>query len=90
MSFLSKDSIMVRSLRKGPFVDLAVLHIKPQDRVWSRRSMILPHHVGHAYQVYNGKIFLSFHVTEEMVGHKFGEFASTRKKAIHKKKTKKK
>jgi small subunit ribosomal protein S19 len=81
---------MARSLRKGPFVDPAVLHLEANASVWSRRSMILPHHVGQTFHVHTGKTFLSLLIHEDMVGHKFGEFASTRKKAIHKKKTKKK
>ena len=81
---------MPRSLNKGPFIDPCILHLAPGGRVWSRRSMILPHHVGETYQVHNGKAFLRVRVQEDMVGHKFGEFASTRVKAVHTKKTKKK
>jgi ribosomal protein S19 len=52
--------------------------------------MIVPHHVGNTYRVHTGKTFVNVQIQEEMIGHKFGEFASTRKKAVHKKKTKKK
>jgi len=89
---------MSRSLWKGPFVDSYFFHPKTiqnisqsirKTRVWSRRSMILPEFLHQFFEVHNGKQFISFQVTEEMVGHKFGEFASTRKKTLHKKKLKK-
>jgi len=47
--------------------------------VWSRGSTILPEFIGHGFDVHNGKAFVSITITEEMIGHKFGEFASTRK-----------
>ena len=53
-------------------------------KVWSRRSMVLPHFVGKNFLIYNGKMFVPLKVSEEMIGHKFGEFATTRKKPIHK------
>ena len=59
-------------------------------RVWSRRSFILPEFIDQFFEIYNGKQFVSFQVNEDMVGHKFGEFASTRKKTLHKKKMKSK
>ncbi len=78
---------MARSVWKGPFVDGFLL--KKADTVrasgrneiiktWSRRSTIMPHFVGLTFGVYNGKKFLPVLVTENMVGHKFGEFAPTR------------
>ena len=78
---------MARSVWKGPFVDGYLL--KKADtvrasgrneviRTWSRRSTVLPHFVGLTFGVYNGKKFLPVLVTENMVGHKFGEFAPTR------------
>lgn len=78
---------MGRSLKKGPFVDDHV--IKKIDRMnaagskkpiktWSRRSMITPDFVGHTFMVHNGKIFNSVFVTENMVGHRLGEFSPTR------------
>ena len=78
---------MARSVWKGPFVDGFLL--KKADavrasgrneviRTWSRRSTVLPHFVGLTFGVYNGKKFLPVLVTENMVGHKFGEFAPTR------------
>ena len=57
-------------------------------RVWSRRSTILPEFIDQFFEIHNGKQFISFQVNEDMVGHKFGEFASTRKKTLHKKKVK--
>jgi small subunit ribosomal protein S19 len=78
---------MSRSLRKGPFVDGHLLKKVEQmnaerDRkvikTWSRRSTILPEMVGHTLAVYNGKKFIPVYVTENMVGHKLGEFSPTR------------
>ncbi len=78
---------MARSLRKGPYV-----HFKLQRKVdalnknnakkviktWSRDSMITPEFVGHTFAVHNGKQFIPVYVTENMVGHKLGEFSPTR------------
>jgi len=77
----------MRSLKKGPFVDahLAKKAERAQStgdkkpiKTWSRRSLILPDMVGLAVAVHNGRKFLPIFVTENMVGHKFGEFAATR------------
>jgi len=78
---------MSRSIAKGPFVD-AHLQKKIDDlnkrqdkkviRTWSRRSTITPEMVGHTVAVHNGKKFLPVYLTENMVGHKLGEFAPTR------------
>jgi len=78
---------MARSVRKGPFVDLHVLK-KAQEaqdvtnakpiKTWSRRSTILPDFVGLTFSVYNGRKFIPVSVSEDMVGHKLGEFAPTR------------
>ena len=57
-----------------------------KKRVWSRSSMILPQYVGRSFVVHNGKTFISIQISPKMLGHKFGEFASTRQKAFHKKK----
>lgn len=73
---------MVRSIWKGPFCEVRL----KQSKIWSRRSMILAEFKGKKFFVYNGKKYLSLKVTGCMVGHKFGEFANTRKKPIHKKK----
>lgn len=73
---------MTRSISKGPFCEVTTRQLK----VWSRRSMILPKFIGKQYKVYNGKNFIVVKILDDMVGHKFGEFANTRKKAIHKKK----
>jgi small subunit ribosomal protein S19 len=78
---------MARSLKKGPFIDGHLLKkidiaIKTGDkkviRTWSRRSTIIPEAVGLTFAVHNGKKFIAVFVTENMVGHKFGEFAPTR------------
>lgn len=78
---------MARSLKKGPFVEQKLLkkvdrmEVSGQKRViktWSRRSMIVPEFVGHTFAVHNGKSFISVFVTENMVGHRLGEFSPTR------------
>jgi small subunit ribosomal protein S19 len=78
---------MGRSLKKGPFTDnylakkVDVLNVKSQKAVvktWSRRSTIMPEFIGHTFAVHNGKKFIPVYVTENMVGHKLGEFSPTR------------
>ena len=78
---------MARSVKKGPFVQEAlmdkvrILNSKNEKRVvktWSRASTILPEFVGHTFAVHNGNKFVPVYVTENMVGHKLGEFAPTR------------
>ncbi len=78
---------MGRSLRKGPFVDHHLLaKIEKQNiggskraiKTWSRRSMILPEMVGHTFEVHNGRKFIAVFVSENMVGHRLGEFSPTR------------
>ena len=78
---------MARSLKKGPFIDprlekrildMNKAREKKVLKTWSRRSMISPDFVGHTLAVHNGKKFLPVYVTENMVGHKLGEFAPTR------------
>ena len=78
---------MSRSLKKGPFADESLLKKvnamnasgdKAVIKTWSRRSMILPEMVGLTFAVHNGKKFIPVFVTENMVGHKMGEFAPTR------------
>ena len=78
---------MGRSLRKGPFVEHSLLKKvaknnkegkKQTIKTWSRRSMIIPDMVGHTFDVHNGRKFISVFVSENMVGHKLGEFAPTR------------
>ena len=78
---------MPRSLKKGPFVDQKLLAKidaavaqgdKKPIKTWSRRSMITPDFVGLTFLVHSGKVFTNVYVTENMVGHKLGEFASTR------------
>jgi small subunit ribosomal protein S19 len=81
-----------RSLRKGPFVDqhlvekVEELNASRQKKVvktWSRRSTVLPEFVGHTLAVHNAKKFIPVYITENMVGHKLGEFASTRTFRAH-------
>ena len=78
---------MGRSLKKGPFVDTHVLEKVQKARqtndrkpikTWSRRSTVTPDFVGLTFLVHNGRTFLSVYVTENMVGHKLGEFSPTR------------
>ncbi len=78
---------MPRSLKKGPFVDQKLLakidtavaqNDKKPIKTWSRRSMITPDFVGLTFLVHSGKVFTNVYVTENMVGHKLGEFAPTR------------
>ena len=78
---------MPRSLKKGPFIDdhlrvkLEGLNARNEKKVvktWSRRSTIIPEMVGHTIAVHNGKKFIPVYITEQMVGHKLGEFAPTR------------
>ena len=79
---------MARSLKKGPFCDhhlmakveeaVASNNNKAVIKTWSRRSTIFPNFIGLTFGVYNGKNHIPVHVTEQMVGHKLGEFAPTR------------
>jgi small subunit ribosomal protein S19 len=87
---------MGRSLKKGPFVDH---HLKKKVdknnnegakkvvKTWSRRSMIIPDMVGQTFDVHNGKKFITVYVSENMVGHRLGEFSPTRTFKGHPKKT---
>lgn len=79
---------MARSIKKGPFVDLHLFK-KAEDakkdqkgnkviKTWSRRSTIVPDFIGLTFAVHNGKKFIPVYITDNMVGHKFGEFAITR------------
>ena len=78
---------MGRSAKKGPYIDLKLMkRIERADQIgkrepiktWARRSTISPEFVGHTFLVHNGKLHLSVYVTDEMVGHKLGEFSPTR------------
>lgn len=78
---------MARSLKKGPFVDPSLMKKvdnlnesgkKTVVKTWSRRSMITPDFVGHTLAVHNGNKFIPVFITENMVGHKLGEFSPTR------------
>jgi small subunit ribosomal protein S19 len=79
---------MARSIKKGPFVD-TYLYAKAEEakkdpkgnkviKIWSRRSTIIPDFIGLTFAVHNGKKFVPVYVTDNMIGHKFGEFAETR------------
>ncbi len=83
---------MARSLKKGPYVEPSLQKKVDQSvasdskqviRTWSRRSMITPEMVGITFHVHNGKLFMPVYVTENMVGHRLGEFAPTRKFTGH-------
>ncbi|MEO8097486.1 MAG: 30S ribosomal protein S19 [Acidobacteriota bacterium] len=87
---------MGRSLYKGPFVDdhlmkkVEAMNVKSEKKVvktWSRRSTITPDFIGHTFGVHNGKKFIPVYVTENMVGHKLGEFSPTRTFKGHSAKT---
>ena len=78
---------MARTLKKGPFCEpKLILTVEKRNRsgdkspikTWSRRSMVLPEFVNHTFAVHNGKTFTSVFITENMVGHKLGEFSPTR------------
>ncbi|MEZ6066203.1 MAG: 30S ribosomal protein S19 [Planctomycetaceae bacterium] len=78
---------MSRSLKKGPFVEAKLLKKierlesagrKEPIKTWARRSTISPEFIGHTFLVHNGRHFIQVYVTEEMVGHKLGEFSITR------------
>jgi len=78
---------MARSIKKGPYVDSKLFkkveemnssNTKKAVKTWSRRSTIFPDMIGHTLMVHNGKIFVPVYVTENMIGHKLGEFAPTR------------
>jgi small subunit ribosomal protein S19 len=73
---------MARALWKGPFCEVST----QRKKIWSRRSIILPEFIDNTIMIYNGKSFISLKITQDMVGHKFGEFATTRRKPQHKKK----
>jgi small subunit ribosomal protein S19 len=83
---------MARSLRKGPYVDAKLVKKvrkledtgrKAPIKTWARGSMIVPEFVGHTFNVHNGKVFVPVFVTENMVGHKLGEFSPTRAFRTH-------
>lgn len=89
---------MGRSLKKGPYIDFRLEKKvdtmnqsgkKSVIKTWSRRSMISPDFVGHTFAVHNGNKFIPVYVTENMVGHKLGEFAPTRNFRGHTAKNKK-
>ena len=90
---------MARSLKKGPFADASLLKkvdelnkkgSKEVIRTWSRRSTIFPQFLGHTFAVYDGRKHIPVYVTEDMVGHKLGEFVATRTYRGHGKYEKKK
>ncbi|MBN2077612.1 MAG: 30S ribosomal protein S19 [Spirochaetes bacterium] len=86
---------MARSVKKGPYVDIKLFKkieemnsssSKKAIKTWSRRSTIFPEMIGHTLMVHNGKNFIPVYVTENMIGHKLGEFAPTRTYRGHKSK----
>jgi len=86
---------MSRSIKKGPFIsDKLLKKVDAQNKkgtkepiqTWSRASVIVPDFVGHTFMVHNGRVFLKVYVTEDMVGHRLGEFAPTRTFRGHSKK----
>lgn len=83
---------MARSIKKGPFVEASLLkkveHLNRTNekrvvKTWSRRSMIIPEFVGHTLAIHNGKQHIPIFITENMVGHRLGEFAPTRTFRTH-------
>lgn len=82
---------MARSLKKGPFIHPSILkhmsRVSPGSKTviktWSRSSVITPDMIGYAFGVHNGRAFTEVRITEDMVGHKLGEFAPTRKFTRH-------
>lgn len=84
---------MARSIKKGPFIDIKLFkkiedmnstNQKKAIKTWSRRSTIFPEMIGHTLMVHNGKNFIPVYVTENMIGHKLGEFSPTRTYRGHK------
>lgn len=78
---------MSRSIKKGPYIDINLFkkieemnssNVRKSIKTWSRRSTIFPEMIGHTIMVHNGKNFIPVYITENMVGHKLGEFAPTR------------
>jgi small subunit ribosomal protein S19 len=83
---------MARSVKKGPYVEPSLMKkvervnqsgSKQIIRTWSRRSMVVPEMVGQTLHVHNGRLFMPVFVSENMVGHRLGEFAPTRKPTVH-------
>ncbi|MBI2055672.1 MAG: 30S ribosomal protein S19 [Candidatus Sungbacteria bacterium] len=82
---------MARSLKKGPYIHPSILkhmaRVRPGDKTiiktWARGSTITPEMIGHTFGVHNGRIFVEVRITEEMVGHRLGEFSPTRKFVRH-------
>lgn len=86
---------MSRSIKKGPFLSAKLLkRVEAQNKkgtkepiqTWSRATVIIPDFVGHTFNVHNGRVFLKVYVTEDMVGHRLGEFSPTRTFRGHSKK----
>jgi len=79
---------MTRSFKKPTYIASQTQTLQNGQKIWVRSSTILPQHLNVVCQIHNGKSFVSVKITEEMIGHKFGEFALTRKRPTHKKKVK--
>lgn len=74
---------MTRSAKKGPYIDVKLAKkidnkVKEPIRTWARASQIPPSFVGHTFEVHNGRAFIKVYITEDMVGHRLGEFSPTR------------
>ncbi len=89
---------MARSIKKGPYIESSLekkieamnsINEKKIIKTWSRRSTIAPDFIGHTFAVHNGKKFIPVYITENMVGHKLGEFSPTRIFRAHSGRTKK-
>jgi small subunit ribosomal protein S19 len=89
---LATEDTVPRSIKKGPFIDASLMKKvevmnsageKKIVKTWSRRSTITPDFVGHTLAVHNGKKFIPVYITENMVGHKLGEFSPTRTFKAH-------
>ena len=87
---------MARSVRKGPYVEASLLEKinrlnqsgkREIVKTWSRRSMVVPDMIGHTFHVHNGRLFMPVFVTENMIGHRLGEFAPTRTFRGHEKRS---
>jgi small subunit ribosomal protein S19 len=92
MRLVLKEAFMPRSIKKGPYIDPKLIKkveamnrsgTKRVIRTWSRRSTVTPELIGHTLAIHNGKKFFPVYISENMVGHKLGEFAPTRTFRAH-------
>jgi small subunit ribosomal protein S19 len=81
---------MSRSIQKAPFFKYNLINNqKKWIKIFNKNLVIMPQYINYIYNIYNGKTFIKIKITNDMVGHKFGEFINTRKRYIYKKKKKK-